>query len=116
MYEINIKANSVGELVGRIRALAAEFGAFGGVAVPAPVDAPPTPTAAVPLAVSTPTVEGEVPYADVRNAFLRLATLKGRDVVGEVLKAHGATKTAQELEPSSYAAVLTDIEQRLAAG
>jgi hypothetical protein len=35
MYEINIKANSVGELVGRIRALAAEFGAFGGVAVPA---------------------------------------------------------------------------------
>jgi hypothetical protein len=57
-----------------------------------------------------------VPYADVRNAFLRLATLKGRDVVGEVLKAHGATKTAQELEPSSYAAVLADIEQRLAAG
>ena len=137
MYEIKITAESIGELRGRIVALAAELSpskpapprpvavvpepvavapvAVAPVAVapvaavPEPVDVVPEPVAAAP----EPHGANPIPYIDVRTAILQVSVTMGREAVGTILQHFGATRNAQEIDPSRYSEVLAMAKKTL---
>lgn len=132
MYEIKITAESIGELRGRIVALAAELSpskpapprpvAVAPVAVvpvavaPEPVAVAPEPVAVVPEPVAVvpePHGANPIPYIDVRAAILQVSVTMGREAVGTILQHFGATRNAQEIDPSRYAEVLAMAKKTL---
>ena len=52
---------------------------------------------------------------DVKPAILRLSMSKGREAVFRVLNSFGAEKSAQEIDPSKWAAVIQAVEDELEA-
>jgi len=54
-----------------------------------------------------------ISYERVRNAILRVATTKGRDSVTTILSHFGATKNAQEIDPSRYPEVIAMVDEML---
>lgn len=137
MYEIKITAESIGELRGRIIALAAEmtpaepvtqmeiaarFGNTKTLYVPE-VDTLEAGFVLEKVVIDEPVVEepeldrlvvGEpVTYEQVRTAILQVSVKHGRDAVSNILAAFGATKNAKEIDPSLYAEVLDMAKQVL---
>jgi len=137
MYEIKITAASVNELRGRVLALAAQM-TLEANADPAPVAAAPVavvpePVAAAPVAVvpepvaaapepvvvvpepvaEEPVVAGTLTYEQVRTAILQVSVSMGREAVGAILRHFGATRNAQEIDPSRYAEVLAMTKKTL---
>lgn len=130
MYEIKITAETVTELKGRILALAAELTSapvetvvvadgYSATVVSAPKAE--KPKAEKPKAEPTPAPEPEAEpaqaeaeqadaaaptYEQVRSAILRVATMKNREAVNTILTHFGATKNAQEIDPSRYPEVI----------
>jgi hypothetical protein len=127
MYEIKITAASVNELRGRIVALAAQM-TLEANAAPAPVAAAPEPVAVVPVAVAPepvavapepvavapePVAAEEITYEQVRTAILQVSVGVGREAVGTILQHFGATRNAQEIDPSRYPEVLAMAKKTL---
>jgi hypothetical protein len=120
MYEIKITAESIGELRGRIVALAAELSPSKPapprpVAVaPEPVVVAPEPVVVVPEPVAEePVAAEEITYEQVRTAILQVSVGVGREAVGTILQHFGATRNAQEIDPSRYAEVLAMAKKTL---
>ena len=122
MYELKITAESIGELRGRIVALAAELSP----SKPAPprpvavapelVAVAPEPVAVVPEPVAAapePHGADPIPYIDVRTAILQVSVTMGREAVGTILQHFGATRNAQEIDPSRYSEVLAMAKKTL---
>ena len=139
MYELKITAESIGELRGRIVALAAELSPSK-PAPPRPVAVAPAPVAVAPVAVAPVAVAPElvavapepvavvpepvaaapephgadpIPYIDVRTAILQVSVTMGREAVGTILQHFGATRNAQEIDPSRYSEVLAMAKKTL---
>jgi hypothetical protein len=137
MYEIKSTAESIGELRGRIIALAAEMtpaepvtqsGIAARLAEAKPLYVPEVDTLEAgfvleKFVIDEPVVEepefeepvvGEpVTYEQVRTAILQVSVKHGRDAVSNILAAFGATKNAKEIDPSLYAEVLATAKQGL---
>lgn len=60
-------------------------------------------------------VEGLSYDDDVKPAILRLSMSKGREAVFRVLKAFGAEKSANEIDPSKWAEVIEMVDEELKA-
>ena len=124
MYEIKITAESIGELRGRVIALAAELSPSK-PASPRPVAVVPVPVAAVPepepvavvpepvAAVPEPVADEAITYEQVRTAILQVSVGVGREAVGTILQHFGATRNAQEIDPSRYPEVLAMAKKTL---
>ena len=113
MYEIKITAESIGELRGRIVALAAELSPSK-PAPPRPVAVAPEPVVVVPEPVAEePVAAEEITYEQVRTAILQVSVGVGREAVGTILQHFGATRNAQEIDPSRYAEVLAMAKKTL---
>jgi len=129
MYEIKIAAASVSELRGRLLALVAQMTLEASVApkpvavVPKPVAVVPEPVVVVPepvVVVPEPVVVAPEPVADeaityeqVRTAILQVSVGVGREAVGTILQHFGATRNAQEIDPSRYPEVLAMAKKTL---
>jgi hypothetical protein len=126
MYEIKITAASVSELRGRLLALVAQMTLEASVVpkpvavVPKPVVvAPelvavaPEPVTVVPEPVAEEPVAEEITYEQVRTAILQVSVGVGREAVGTILQHFGATRNAQEIDPSRYAEVLAMAKKTL---
>ena len=117
MYEIKITATSVSELRGRLLALVAQMTLEASVApepvavVPEPMAIAPEPVAEEPVA-EEPVAE-EITYEQVRTAILQVSVGVGREAVGTILQHFGATRNAQEIDPSRYAEVLAMTKKTL---
>jgi len=114
MYELTIRAESLAELSGRVRALAAEFGAppvvYESTTTTPPVPSPPASRAeALAAAVNAP-----IPYEQVRTAVLRVAQKQGRAGVDALLAKFGAVTNAQEIPAERYPEVMAAAEAMLA--
>jgi len=129
MYEIKITAASVNELRGRIVALAAQM-TLEANAAPAPVAAAPEPVVVAPepvavvpepvavvpepvVVVPEPVAAEEITYEQVRTAILQVSVGVGREAVGTILQHFGATRNAQEIDPSRYPEVLAMAKKTL---
>ena len=129
MYEIKITAASVNELRGRIVALAAQM-TLEANAAPAPVAAAPEPVAVAPEPVAVapepvavapepvavapePVADEAITYEQVRTAILQVSVGVGREAVGTILQHFGATRNAQEIDPSRYPEVLAMAKKTL---
>ena len=136
MYEIKITATSVSELRGRLLALVAQMTLEASVApkpvavapkpvavapepvavVPEPMAIAPEPVAEEPVAeepVAEEPVAEEITYEQVRTAILQVSVGVGREAVGTILQHFGATRNAQEIDPSRYAEVLAMAKKTL---
>jgi hypothetical protein len=117
MYELTIRAESPAELSGRVRALAAEFGAPPVVYESTPttplVPSPPAPPASRAEALAA-AVNAPIPYEQVRTAVLRVAKKQGRAGVDALLAKFGAVTNAQEIAPERYPEVMAAAETMLA--
>ena len=127
MYEIKIAAASVSELRGRLLALVAQMTLEASVApkpvavVPKPVAVVPEPVAVVPEPVvvapepvaEEPVADEEITYEQVRTAILQVSVGVGREAVGTILQHFGATRNAQEIDPSRYPEVLAMAKKTL---
>ena len=127
MYEIKITATSVSELRGRLLALVAQMTLEASVApkpvavVPEPVAVVPEPVAVVPEPVvvapepvaEEPVADEAITYEQVRTAILQVSVGVGREAVGTILQHFGATRNAQEIDPSRYAEVLAMTKKTL---
>lgn len=123
MYELTIRAETLAELSGRIRALAVEFGASP-ANIPAPLyestvttplrTAPPEPLLPPSRAeVLSEVVGAGIPYEQVRSAILRVAAKRGREGVDQLLTQFGATTNAKEIAPERYPEVLSAVDALL---
>ena len=127
MYEIKITAASVSELRGRLLALVAQMTLEASVApkpvavVPKPVVVVPEPVAVVPEPVvvapepvaEEPVADEAITYEQVRTAILQVSVGVGREAVGTILQHFGATRNAQEIDPSRYPEVLAMAKKTL---
>ena len=129
MYEIKIAAASVSELRGRLLALVAQMTLEASVApkpvavVPKPVAVVPEPVAVVPEPVAVvpepvvvapePVADEAITYEQVRTAILQVSVGVGREAVGTILQHFGATRNAQEIDPSRYPEVLAMAKKTL---
>ena len=127
MYEIKITATSVSELRGRLLALVAQMTLEASVApkpvavVPKPVAVVPEPVAVVPEPVvvasepvaEEPVADEAITYEQVRTAILQVSVGVGREAVGTILQHFGATRNAQEIDPSRYPEVLAMAKKTL---
>jgi hypothetical protein len=143
MYEIKITAASVNELRGRLLALVAQMTLEASSAqltleansapapvvvvpvpepvavVPEPVAAAPEPVAAAPEPVAEepvaeePVADEAITYEQVRTAILQVSVGVGREAVGTILQHFGATRNAQEIDPSRYPEVLAMAKKTL---
>ena len=127
MYEIKITATSVSELRGRLLALVAQMTLEASVApkpvavVPKPVVVAPEPVAVVPEPVvvapepvaEEPVADEAITYEQVRTAILQVSVGVGREAVGTILQHFGATRNAQEIDPSRYPEVLAMAKKTL---
>ena len=127
MYEIKIAAASVSELRGRLLALVAQMTLEASVApkpvavVPKPVVVAPEPVAVVPEPVvvapepvaEEPVADEAITYEQVRTAILQVSVGVGREAVGTILQHFGATRNAQEIDPSRYPEVLAMAKKTL---
>jgi hypothetical protein len=125
MYEIKIAAASVSELRGRLLALVAQMTLEASVApkpvavVPEPVVVVPEPVAVVPEPVAEepvaeePVADEAITYEQVRTAILQVSVGVGREAVGTILQHFGATRNAQEIDPSRYPEVLAMTKKTL---
>ena len=127
MYEIKIAAASVSELRGRLLALVAQMTLEASVApkpvavVPKPVAVVPEPVAVVPEPVvvapepvaEEPVADEAITYEQVRTAILQVSVGVGREAVGTILQHFGATRNAQEIDPSRYPEVLAMAKKTL---
>ena len=127
MYEIKIAAASVSELRGRLLALVAQMTLEASVApkpvavVPKPVVVVPEPVAVVPEPVvvapepvaEEPVADEAITYEQVRTAILQVSVGVGREAVGTILQHFGATRNAQEIDPSRYPEVLAMAKKTL---
>ena len=127
MYEIKITAASVSELRGRLLALVAQMTLEASVApkpvavVPKPVAVVPEPVAVVPEPVvvapepvaEEPVADEAITYEQVRTAILQVSVGVGREAVGTILQHFGATRNAQEIDPSRYPEVLAMAKKTL---
>ena len=127
MYEIKIAAASVSELRGRLLALVAQMTLEASVA-PKPVVVAPEPVAVVPEPVvvvpepvvvapepvaEEPVADEAITYEQVRTAILQVSVGVGREAVGTILQHFGATRNAQEIDPSRYPEVLAMAKKTL---
>ena len=127
MYEIKIAAASVSELRGRLLALVAQMTLEASVA-PKPVAVAPEPVAVVPEPVAVvpepvvvapepvaeePVADEAITYEQVRTAILQVSVGVGREAVGTILQHFGATRNAQEIDPSRYPEVLAMAKKTL---
>ena len=127
MYEIKIAAASVSELRGRLLALVAQMTLEASV-VPKPVAVVPEPVAVVPEPVAVvpepvvvapepvaeePVADEAITYEQVRTAILQVSVGVGREAVGTILQHFGATRNAQEIDPSRYPEVLAMAKKTL---
>ena len=120
MYEIKIAAASVSELRGRLLALVAQMTLEASV-VPKPVAVVPEPVAVVPEPVvvapepvaEEPVADEAITYEQVRTAILQVSVGVGREAVGTILQHFGATRNAQEIDPSRYPEVLAMAKKTL---
>ena len=129
MYEIKIAAASVSELRGRLLALVAQMTLEASVApkpvavVPKPVVVAPEPVVPVPEPVAVapepvaivpePVADEAITYEQVRTAILQVSVGVGREAVGTILQHFGATRNAQEIDPSRYPEVLAMAKKTL---
>ena len=122
MYEIKIAAASVSELRGRLLALVAQMTLEASVApkpvavVPKPVAVVPEPVAVVPepvVVAPEPVADEAITYEQVRTAILQVSVGVGREAVGTILQHFGATRNAQEIDPSRYPEVLAMAKKTL---
>lgn len=127
MYEIKITAASVSELRGRLLALVAQMTLEASVApkavavapkpvavVPEPVAVVPEPVVVVPEPVAEePVADEAITYEQVRTAILQVSVGVGREAVGTILQHFGATRNAQEIDPSRYPEVLAMAKKTL---
>ena len=127
MYEIKMTATSVSELRGRLLALVAQMTLEASVApkpvavVPKPVVVVPEPVAVVPEPVvvapepvaEEPVADEAITYEQVRTAILQVSVGVGREAVGTILQHFGATRNAQEIDPSRYPEVLAMAKKTL---
>ena len=129
MYEIKIAAASVSELRGRLLALVAQMTLEASVApkpvavVPKPVVVAPEPVAVVPepvvvapepvVVAPEPVADEAITYEQVRTAILQVSVGVGREAVGTILQHFGATRNAQEIDPSRYPEVLAMAKKTL---
>jgi hypothetical protein len=133
MYEIKIAAASVSELRGRLLALVAQMTLEASVApkpvavapkpvavapkpvavAPKPVAVVPEPVVVVPEPVAEEPVAEEITYEQVRTAILQVSVGVGREAVGTILQHFGATRNAQEIDPSRYPEVLAMAKKTL---
>ena len=129
MYEIKITATSVSELRGRLLALVAQMTLEASVApkpvavapkpvavVPEPVAVVPEPVAVVPepvVVAPEPVADEAITYEQVRTAILQVSVGVGREAVGTILQHFGATRNAQEIDPSRYPEVLAMTKKTL---
>ena len=113
MYEIKIAAASVSELRGRLLALVAQMTLEASVA-PKPVAVVPEPVVVAPEPVAEePVADEAITYEQVRTAILQVSVGVGREAVGTILQHFGATRNAQEIDPSRYAEVLAMTKKTL---
>lgn len=115
MYEIKITAASVSELRGRLLALVAQMTLEASVA-PKPVAVVPEPVAVVPepvVVAPEPVADEAITYEQVRTAILQVSVGVGREAVGTILQHFGATRNAQEIDPSRYPEVLAMAKKTL---
>ena len=124
MYEIKIAAASVSELRGRLLALVAQM-TLEASAAPAPVVVVPVPEPVVPVPepvavapepvaiVPEPVADEAITYEQVRTAILQVSVGVGREAVGTILQHFGATRNAQEIDPSRYPEVLAMAKKTL---
>ena len=108
MYEIKITAASVSELRGRLLALVAQMTLEASVA-PKPVAVVPEPVVVAP----EPVADEAITYEQVRTAILQVSVGVGREAVGTILQHFGATRNAQEIDPSRYPEVLAMAKKTL---
>ena len=129
MYEIKIAAASVSELRGRLLALVAQMTLEASVVpkpvavVPKPVVVAPEPVAVVPepvvvapepvVVAPEPVADEAITYEQVRTAILQVSVGVGREAVGTILQHFGATRNAQEIDPSRYPEVLAMAKKTL---
>jgi hypothetical protein len=73
----------------------------------------PEPVAVAPEPVAEEPVAEEITYEQVRTAILQVSVGVGREAVGTILQHFGATRNAQEIDPSRYAEVLAMAKKTL---
>ena len=82
--------------------------------VPEPVAVVPEPVVVAPEPVAEePVADEEITYEQVRTAILQVSVGVGREAVGTILQHFGATRNAQEIDPSRYPEVLAMAKKTL---